>query len=84
MAMKKRCIYIVALLLCFGGSMTSCSCSPESIAKRDAMEMNRAIDKCDADAMDKAERRSEKHLDKYRNDMDKYFRYVDTYKKYLY
>gem|GEM_PF-4909702 len=46
--------------------------------------MNRAIDKCDADAMDKAERRSEKHLDKYRNDMDKYFRYVDTYKKYLY
>ena len=45
--------------------------------------MNKAMDKRDSDAMDKAERHFEKHLSKYNNDQDKYFRYFNAYKEHL-
>ena len=80
--MKKR-IFIVILLLCLGLSITSCACSPEAIAKKDAKEMNKAMDKRGSNAMDKAERHFEKHLSKYNKDQDKYFRYYNAYMEHL-
>ncbi len=45
--------------------------------------MNRALEKNDANAMRKAERTMKKHLNKYSNNREKYFRYADTYKDNL-
>lgn len=83
MWVMKKHICIAMLLFCLGLSITSCACSPEAIAKKDAKEMNKAMDKRDSDAMDKAERHFEKHLSKYNNDQDKYFRYFNAYKEHL-
>lgn len=78
----KKILYAVMLLLGLS-MMVSCSVSPEEQAKKDAKAMNRALENNDADAMTKAERAMEKHLNKYSDDRDKYFRYVDTYKDNL-
>ena len=78
----KRLVYAAMLLLGLS-MMVSCSVSPEEQAKKDAKAMNRALENNDADAMTKAERAMEKHLNKYSDDRDKYFRYVDTYKDNL-
>lgn len=79
----KKLLYAVMLLL--GLSMiTSCSCTPESLARKDARELNRAIDRGNVNAMDRAERHSDKHLNRYRNNSTKYFRYVDEYKEHTY
>lgn len=79
----KKFIYSAILLLVLGIVNNSCSSSPEAQAKKDAKSMNKALEKNDADAMRKAERTMEKHLNKYSNNMDKYFRYADTYKDNL-
>lgn len=54
----KRFVFAVLLLLSLGPMFTSCSSSPEALAKEDAKAMNRAVDKNDAKAMEKAERAS--------------------------
>ena len=73
----------IVLVLCFFIATPSCTGSPESLARKDAHEMNRAIKKGDARAMEKAEQQSQKHLSKYKNNQEKYFRYVDMYKSEL-
>lgn len=79
--MKKAYLTLLSLTCLF--IAVSCSSSPEALAKQDAIEMNRAIEKGNADAMERANERSERHLDKFRNNSDDYFKYVDTYKKNL-
>lgn len=65
---------LVALLCC---SMAGCS-SPESVARKDAREMNRATNQAQ---IDRAIRRSEEHMRRYGKDLDKYRRYMDTYRQ---
>ena len=72
----------VLLVLCILITIPSCTGSPEALAKKDAMEANRAIKKGNARALDKSQAHSQIHLNKFKNNKDKYFRYVDTYKKY--
>lgn len=79
--MKKIILILITSLFLI--STTSCSSSPESLAKQDAIEMNRAIEKGDADAMERANERSERHLNKFRDNSDDYFKYWDTYKRNL-
>ena len=79
----KKTLYAVMLLFGLGMISVSCSTSPEVQAKKDAKVMNRALEKNDANAMRKAERTMKKHLNKYSNNRDKYFRYADTYKDNL-
>lgn len=79
----KRFVYAAMLLLGLSMISVSCSTSPEAQAKEDAKVMNRALEKNDADAMRKAERTMKKHLNKYSNNREKYFRYADTYKDNL-
>ena len=79
----KKTLYAVMLLFGLGMISVSCSTSPEVQAKKDAKVMNRALEKNDANAMRKAERTMKKHLNKYSNNREKYFRYVDTYKDNL-
>jgi len=79
----KKTLYAVMLLFGLGMISVSCSTSPEVQAKKDAKVMNRALEKNDANAMRKAERTMKKHLNKYSNNREKYFRYADTYKDNL-
>ena len=79
----KKTLYTVMLLFGLGMISVSCSTSPEVQAKKDAKVMNRALEKNDANAMRKAERTMKKHLNKYSNNREKYFRYADTYKDNL-
>lgn len=79
----KKTLYAVMLLFGLGMISVSCSTSPELQAKKDAKVMNRALEKNDANAMRKAERTMKKHLNKYSNNREKYFRYADTYKDNL-
>lgn len=79
----KKIIYVAMLLLGLSMMTSSCFSSPESLAKKDAQAMNKAVERNDAKAMEEAGRASEKHLNKYSDDRDKYFRYVDTYKNEL-
>ena len=78
----KRVLKILVLVLLLILMARSCS-TPEKYAKRDAKEMNRAMDRENGNAMERAERHFEKHLYRYRNNSDKYFRYADTYKEYI-
>jgi hypothetical protein len=79
----KKTLYAVMLLFGLGMISVSCSTSPEVQAKKDAKVINRALEKNDANAMRKAERTMKKHLNKYSNNREKYFRYADTYKDNL-
>lgn len=79
----KKTMFAVTLLLSLCLSFGSCSVSPETQAIKDAKAMNRALEKNDADAMMKADKTMERHLKKYSNDSDKFFRYADTYKDNL-
>ena len=79
----KKTLYAVMLLFGLGMISVSCSTSQEVQAKKDAKVMNRALEKNDANAMRKAERTMKKHLNKYSNNREKYFRYADTYKDNL-
>lgn len=84
--MFKRLRSAVILLLCVSMviiTTTSCSGSPETLGRKDAEEMNRAIQHNSANEMNKASKHSENHLKKYQNDRDKYFRYIDAYKNAL-
>ena len=84
--MFKRLLSAVILILCVSivsTTTTSCSSSPETLGRKDAEEMNRAIKHNSANEMDKASKHSENHLKKYQNDRDKYFRYIDAYKSAL-
>ena len=72
----------LAITLLIGAICMFSSCSsPESIAKKDAKEMAKAMNKQNARAMEKAMKQQEKHLSRYREDRDKYFRYSDAYKE---
>ncbi len=71
---KVTAAVLVALLCC---SMTGCS-SPESVARKDAREMNRATNQAQ---IDRAIRHSEEHMRRYGKDLDKYRRYMDTYRQ---
>lgn len=82
----KKILFTIILL--FGLSMstmviTSCSCSPEALGRKDAKELNQAVRENSSKKMNRATKHSERHLDKYQNDRDKYFRYVDAYKNAL-
>lgn len=81
----KRLRYAVILLLGLGmvTTVTSCSSSPEALGQRDAKELNRAINNNSSKGIDKATKHRERHLKKYENDRDKYFRYWDAYKMAL-
>lgn len=71
---KVTAAVLVALLCC---SVAGCS-SPESVARKDAMEMKRATNQTE---IDRAIRHSEEHLRRYGKDLDKYRRYMDTYRQ---
>ena len=71
---KVTAAVLVALLCC---SMTGCS-SPESVARKDAREMNRATNQAQ---IDRAIRHSEEHMRRYGKNLDKYRRYMDTYRQ---
>ena len=73
---------VITLLIGTICMFRGCS-SPESLAKKDAKEMAKAMDKQKARAMEKAMRKQEKHLSRYRNNRDKYFRYSDAYHEEL-
>jgi hypothetical protein len=53
------------------------------LGQRDAKELNRAINNNSSKGIDKATKHRERHLKKYENDRDKYFRYWDAYKMAL-
>ena len=80
--MKNR-IIIAVLMIGFCFCETSCSSSPEALGKRDAKELNRAINNNSSKGIDNATKHRERHLKKYQNDRDKYFRYWDAYKEAL-
>lgn len=65
---------LVTLLCC---SVVGCS-SPESVARKDAREMNRATNQAQ---IDRAIKRSEKHASRYVTNTEKYQRYIDTYRQ---
>lgn len=71
---KVTAAVLVALLCC---SVAGCS-SPESVARKDAMEMKRATNQTE---IDRAIKRSEKHASRYVTNTDKYQRYIDTYRQ---
>lgn len=73
--MRKVTAAALAVLLCC--SVTGCS-SPESVARKDAREMNRATNQAQ---IDRAIRHSEEHMRRYGKDLDKYRRYIDTYRQ---
>lgn len=73
--MRKVTAAALAVLLCC--SVTGCS-SPESVARKDAREMNRATNQAQ---IDRAIRHSEEHMRRYGKDLDKYRRYMDTYRQ---
>lgn len=73
--MRKVTAAALAVLLCC--SVTGCS-SPESVARKDAREMNRATNQAQ---IDRAIRHSEEHMRRYGKDLDKYQRYMDTYRQ---
>ena len=79
----RKIMYAAMLLLGLSMTNVSCSTSPEAQAKKDAKAMNKALEKNDVDAMTKAQHSMEKHLHKYSDDSEKYFKYLDTYKDNL-
>lgn len=77
----KKIMYATTLLIGLSMMVVSCSVSPEKQAIKDAKAMNKALEKNDVDAMTKAEKTMEKHLQKY--DYKDKSTYWDTYKDNL-
>lgn len=79
----KKLVSIIAVIVLPIIMSQSCACSPESYARQDVKALDKAYQKNNEKAIERASEKAEKHRAKYKDDMDKYFRYESAFKDEL-